>query len=190
MLLLRDGRETLGEAEEAALAITAERAALADGQRILELGCGWGSLTLFMAARYPNASIMAVSNSASQRRYIEDTARARGLSNVRVITCDMNSFLPEGPFDRVVSVEMFEHMSNWEALLARVRGALKPDGRLFIHVFSHGQRRTVSIIPIRRIGSGSTSSPAGSCPVTALSGSSRMSSRWSRNGAGAVPIIR
>ena len=131
------GRETLGEAEAAALAITVERAGLQDGQRILELGCGWGSLTLFMAARYPNASITAVSNSASQRRYIEETARARGLGNVRVITCDMNAFQPEGPFDRIVSVEMFEHMSNWEALLAKVRDALAPDGRLFIHVFSH-----------------------------------------------------
>ncbi|MBY0224858.1 MAG: cyclopropane-fatty-acyl-phospholipid synthase family protein [Hyphomicrobium sp.] len=131
------GNETLEEAEEAALTITADRAGLADGQRILELGCGWGSLTLFMAARYPNASITAVSNSASQRRYIEQTAQVRGLSNVRVITCDMNAFLPEGTFDRVVSVEMFEHMSNWDALLSKVRGALEPNGRLFIHVFSH-----------------------------------------------------
>jgi cyclopropane-fatty-acyl-phospholipid synthase len=131
------GNETLNEAEEAALTIMADRAGLADGQRILELGCGWGSLTLFMAARYPNASITAVSNSASQRRYIEQTARARGLSNVRVITCDMNAFLPDGAFDRVVSVEMFEHISNWDALLSKVRGALEPNGRLFIHVFSH-----------------------------------------------------
>ncbi len=131
------GNETLGEAENAALAITAERAGLADGQRILELGCGWGSLTLYMAARYPAAAITAVSNSASQRRYIEGQARARGLDNVRVVTCDMNAFSPDGPFDRVVSVEMFEHMSNWEALLAKVRGALGPQGRLFIHVFSH-----------------------------------------------------
>jgi cyclopropane-fatty-acyl-phospholipid synthase len=131
------GTETLAEAEEAALAITVDRATLADGQRILELGCGWGSLTLYMAARYPNAAITAVSNSAGQRRYIEDTARARGLLNVRVITCDMNAFQPEGRFDRIVSVEMFEHMSNWEALLAKVRGALELNGRLFMHVFSH-----------------------------------------------------
>lgn len=131
------GQETLAEAEAAALAITAERAQLEDGQRILELGCGWGSLTLFMAARYPHAYITAISNSSSQRRYIEQTARARGLSNVRVITCDMNAFQPESDFDRVVSVEMFEHMSNWDALLAKVRAALKPDGRLFMHVFSH-----------------------------------------------------
>jgi cyclopropane-fatty-acyl-phospholipid synthase len=131
------GRETLAEAEASALAITVERAGLADGQHILELGCGWGSLTLYMAARYPQASITAVSNSASQRHYIEETARARGLTNVRVITCDMNHFMPDGPFDRVVSIEMFEHMSNWEALLAKIRGALAPDGRVFIHVFSH-----------------------------------------------------
>jgi cyclopropane-fatty-acyl-phospholipid synthase len=131
------GKETLGEAEAAALAITAERAGLAGGQRILELGCGWGSLTLYMAERHPTASITAVSNSASQRRYIEETAAARGLGNVRVVTCDMNAFVPEGPFDRVVSVEMFEHMSNWEALLAKIRGALSPEGRLFVHVFAH-----------------------------------------------------
>lgn len=131
------GRESLAEAEEAALILTTERAGLADGQRILELGCGWGSLTLFMAARFPTASITAVSNSAGQGRYIEATARARGISNVRVITCDMNAYVPQETFDRVVSVEMFEHMSNWDALLSKVCSAMKPEGRLFVHVFSH-----------------------------------------------------
>ncbi len=132
-----NGTESLAEAEAAALAITAERAALSDGQRILELGCGWGSLTLYMAARYPNAEIIAVSNSIGQRRYIEETAVARGLLNIRVITCEMNVFQPEGRFDRIVSVEMFEHMSNWEALLFKVRGALAANGRFFMHVFAH-----------------------------------------------------
>lgn len=128
---------TLAEAESAALEITGRRARLADGQRILELGCGWGSLSLWMAARYPNARITAVSNSHGQRRYIEQTAAARGLGNLTVITADMNRFEPQGSYDRVVSVEMFEHISNWPALLSRVRAALAPDGLMLVHVFSH-----------------------------------------------------
>ena len=130
---------TIGEAEEAALAQTVEHAQLADGQDILELGCGWGSLSLYMAARYPNAKITAVSNSHSQRAHIEKLAAAQGSSNLTVITCDMNEFTTENRFDRVVSVEMFEHMSNWETLLARVKGWLKPDGFLFIHIFTHNR---------------------------------------------------
>lgn len=132
-----NGTETLAQAELRALEETVAHADLADGQRILELGCGWGSLTLFMAERYPNAQIVAVSNSAPQRRHIEEQAEARGLDNVRIVTADMNDFGPEGVFDRVVSVEMFEHMSNWKALLERVKGWLAPDGRLFLHVFTH-----------------------------------------------------
>lgn len=131
------GDETLAEAELLALRETAEHAALSDGQRILELGCGWGSLTLFMAEHYPNSKITAVSNSGSQRLHIEAEAKARSLSNVNVITADMNDFRPSGRFDRVVSVEMFEHMSNWPSLLKRIRPSLAPDGRVFIHVFSH-----------------------------------------------------
>ncbi len=133
------GHETLAEAEEHALEETIAHAALGDGQHILELGCGWGSLSLFMAERFPQARITAVSNSAPQRGYIEARARLKGLRNLRVITADMNSFTPEGLFDRVVSVEMFEHMANWRALLGRVRGWLKPQGRLFLHVFAHAQ---------------------------------------------------
>ncbi len=128
---------TLADAERAALAATVARARLRDGQSILELGCGWGSLSLFMAERFPLATILAVSNSKSQRAFIEDVARRRGLGNLRVVTADVNSFNPEGSFDRVVSVEMFEHMSNWRSLLARIRSWLKPDGLLFLHVFSH-----------------------------------------------------
>ncbi|MFD2501855.1 SAM-dependent methyltransferase [Rhizorhabdus histidinilytica] len=130
-------RTTIAEAEEAALAQTVEHADLKDGQEILELGCGWGSLSLYMAARYPNARITAVSNSHSQREHIEKLARAQGSTNLTVVTCDMNDFHAEGRFDRVVSVEMFEHMSNWRALLTRVKGWLKPDGLLFIHIFTH-----------------------------------------------------
>jgi cyclopropane-fatty-acyl-phospholipid synthase len=131
------GGETLAEAEIAALEQTVEHAALEDGQSILELGCGWGSLTLFMAERFPSARIVAVSNSAPQRLYIEAEAAARRLANIELITADMNEFGPARQFDRVVSVEMFEHMSNWRDLLARIRTWLKPEGKLFVHVFSH-----------------------------------------------------
>lgn len=129
--------DTLDAAEARALAETAVHADLRDGQDILELGCGWGSLSLWMAAQYPGARITAVSNSQPQRAYIEGEAARRGLGNLRIITADMNVFEPDATFDRVVSVEMFEHMSNWRDLLGRVRGWVRPDGRLFLHVFSH-----------------------------------------------------
>jgi len=135
--------DSLAAAEARALAQTCAHAALTDGQNILELGCGWGSLTLWMAERYPNARITAVSNSGSQRREIEATASARGLTNVRVLTADMNDFAPPpdaAPFDRIVSVEMFEHIANWGGLLTRARGWLAPQGRLFLHVFTHARR--------------------------------------------------
>jgi cyclopropane-fatty-acyl-phospholipid synthase len=129
--------DTLDQAEVNALRETCAHADLRDGQSILELGCGWGSLSLWMAAAFPNARITAVSNSAPQRAYIMRTACTRGLDNLTVITADMNHFDITERFDRVVSVEMFEHMANWEALLGRVRGWLRPDGRLFLHVFTH-----------------------------------------------------
>ena len=128
---------TLDEAEAAALSATCERARLADGQRILELGCGWGSLSLWMAERYPGSRITAVSNSGSQREWIESQARSRGLSNLHVITCDMNRFTTEERFDRIVSVEMFEHMRNWPELFGRVGSWLRDDGLFFMHVFVH-----------------------------------------------------
>lgn len=131
------GGETLAEAEEAAFAETCAHADLADGQRILELGCGWGSLSLWMAERYPAARIVAVSNSAGQRAFIEARAAERGLKNLRVITRDMNDFDIDEVFDRIVSVEMFEHMANWRALLEKARRWTAPGGRLFIHVFTH-----------------------------------------------------
>ena len=132
-----EGVADLGAAEQAALEATCERAGLADGQQVLELGCGWGSLTLFMAARYPASRIVAVSNSRSQRAYIEAEARRRGLANVRVLTEDMNVFHPRMEFDRVVSVEMFEHLRNWPAMFERVASWLRPDGHFFMHVFCH-----------------------------------------------------
>ena len=128
---------TLAQAEAAALASTCERAELADGQRVLELGCGWGSLTLWMAQRYRSSSITAISNSQSQRAHIEAEAQARGLTNVRVLTRDMNDFETAERYDRIVSVEMFEHLRNWPDAFARVASWLLPEGRFFMHVFAH-----------------------------------------------------
>ncbi len=128
-----DGVTELGAAEEAMLELTCERAQLKDGQDILELGCGWGSLSRFMARRFPNSRITGVSNSATQREFI----MARATPNLQVITADMNAFDPGRPFDRIVSVEMFEHMRNWPELLSRISTWMRDDGRLFIHVFCH-----------------------------------------------------
>jgi cyclopropane-fatty-acyl-phospholipid synthase len=128
---------TLQEAEEEALRQTVANADLQDGQSILELGCGWGSLCLWMARQFPHAQVTAVSNSHLQRRYIEDEAIARGLTNLSVVTSDMNLFAPATRFDRIVSVQMFEHVMNWRALLTQVRAWLAPEGRFFMHVFAH-----------------------------------------------------
>ena len=128
---------SLAQAEEAALAETARHAALADGQRILELGCGWGSFSLWMARHYPGARIVCVSNSRSQQAFIARRAQAEELRNLTAIAADINAFAPPGEFDRVVSIEMFEHMSNWAELLKRIISWLTPEGSLFIHVFSH-----------------------------------------------------
>ena len=134
------GDESLAQAEESMLALTAERARLADGCNILELGCGWGSLTLWMAEKFPGAHITAVSHSRTQREHITAEARRRGLGNVAVITCDMNEFdAGAGQFDRVVSVEMFEHMKNWPRLMANIARWLKPGGFFFAHVFVHAR---------------------------------------------------
>ncbi|CAN5670305.1 cyclopropane-fatty-acyl-phospholipid synthase family protein [soil metagenome] len=131
------GSETLDQAEAAMLALYGERAELADGQRILELGCGWGSLTLWMAERYPNATITGVSNSGGQRRHILDQAQARGLHNVEILTRDVNTLSLDLRYDRVVSIEMFEHVRNHAALLQRIAGWLEDDGKLFVHIFCH-----------------------------------------------------
>jgi cyclopropane-fatty-acyl-phospholipid synthase len=132
------GVTSLNDAEAEMLALTCRRARIADGEEILELGCGWGSLTLWMAERYPNARITAVSNSRTQKQFIEARAAARGLRNIQIITCDMNDLaLEQQRFDRVVSVEMFEHMRNYEQLLARIGSWMKPNGTLFVHIFTH-----------------------------------------------------
>ncbi|HET9621706.1 MAG TPA: cyclopropane-fatty-acyl-phospholipid synthase family protein [Kofleriaceae bacterium] len=132
------GVTTLGDAELAMLELYASRAQLADGQRILDLGCGWGSFSLWAAAKFPRAQITAVSNSHSQRAFITDEAAARGLANLTVRTADVRTLeLPAAAFDRVVSIEMFEHMRNYQTLLHRIAGWLAPGGALFVHVFAH-----------------------------------------------------
>jgi cyclopropane-fatty-acyl-phospholipid synthase len=131
------GVGTLDAAEEAMLALTAKRAELADGLDILDLGCGWGSLTLWAGAHFPHARIMAVSNSRPQGEFICTRAATRGLGQVETVTADMNDFAPGRTFDRIVSVEMFEHLRNWPVFLERAARWLKPGGKLFVHVFSH-----------------------------------------------------
>ncbi|HRJ73581.1 MAG TPA: cyclopropane-fatty-acyl-phospholipid synthase family protein [Terrimicrobiaceae bacterium] len=129
---------TFPQSEEIMLALTCERAELRDGMDILELGCGWGSLTLWMAEHYPNARITGVSNSRTQKEHILAEAAKRGLGNVRILTADMNEFQAEsGHYDRVVSVEMFEHMKNYRRLMGHVAAWLKPGGKLFVHIFTH-----------------------------------------------------
>lgn len=133
-----EGTESLAAAEDAMLALCDERADLADGQSILELGCGWGSWTLWMAEKYPHARIVAVSNSSGQRRFIEARCREKGLDNVRVITCDVNTLeLDAAQFDRCVSIEMFEHVRNYATLMRRIGDWLRPGGKLFVHLFAH-----------------------------------------------------
>ena len=121
------------------LALTCQRARLKDGESILELGCGWGSLSLFMAQRYPNSRIVAVSNSRTQKQFIDARARERGLANLEIVTCDINRLDLSGHklFDRVVSVEMFEHMRNYDTLLERVSSWMKTGATLFVHIFTH-----------------------------------------------------
>jgi cyclopropane-fatty-acyl-phospholipid synthase len=127
------GVADLGAAEVAMLELYAERAELRDGQHVLDLGCGWGSFSLWAAARYPNSQFLAVSNSTTQRAFIE----ARGLPNLTVRTADVRTLELESGFDRVVSIEMFEHMRNYEALFAKIARWLAPGGSLFCHVFAH-----------------------------------------------------
>lgn len=133
----QEGVDHLDEAEARMLTLTGQRAELGNGLNILELGCGWGSLSLWMAQSYPGSRILAVSNSKQQGAFIRGRARDRGLENLQVITADMNDFSIDRQFDRIVSVEMFEHMRNWPALLKRVGNWLTPDGKMFIHIFTH-----------------------------------------------------
>ena len=131
------GDECLDEAEENMLALYLQRGEFVDGQDILELGCGWGSITLYLAENLPNAHITGVSNSNSQRLYIMSEAKKRGLQNVNIITCDINDLSLEQKYDRVISIEMFEHVRNYQNLFNNIADWLKVDGKLFIHVFCH-----------------------------------------------------
>lgn len=129
--------KSLDEAEDLALSQTCDHAQLKDGQTVLELGCGWGSLSLWIAEHYPHSTITGVSNSNSQREYIMAQVKARGLNNLNIITADMNDFDAGAQFDHVVSVEMFEHMRNYQQLYAKVASWLKPEGLFFKHIFVH-----------------------------------------------------
>ncbi|MBS1526252.1 MAG: class I SAM-dependent methyltransferase [Bacteroidetes bacterium] len=133
----KDGVIDINISEDDMLELTCQRAGLQDGQQVLELGCGWGSLSLYMAAKYPGSNFKVVSNSSTQKQFIDDQARQRGIANLAVITADMNTFNTDEQFDRILSVEMFEHMRNWQLLTQKVASFLKPDGRVFIHIFTH-----------------------------------------------------
>ncbi|MEO8271231.1 MAG: cyclopropane-fatty-acyl-phospholipid synthase family protein, partial [Aureliella sp.] len=135
--LFLDSSTSLAEAEGNMLQLTCDRASIADGMQVLELGCGWGSLTLWIAEHFPNCAITAISNSNSQREFIQRRASELGYSNVRVITADMREFAPDQRFERIVSVEMFEHMRNYGLLFSRVGNWLTPEGKAFVHVFCH-----------------------------------------------------
>ncbi len=132
-----DQTKTLEDAEAAMLARYVERGEFANGQQILELGCGWGSLTLYLAKQFPDSQVTGVSNSHSQREFIEQQASERGLTNLRIITCDVNELTLDSQYDRIVSVEMFEHMRNYQRLLDKVGSWLRDDGKLLVHIFCH-----------------------------------------------------
>jgi len=133
----KDGVNSIDVSEEDMLNLTCERAELQNGQEVLELGCGWGSLSLFMAAKFPQSSFTVVSNSRTQKIYIDGQAQQRGIANLTVLTIDINNFSIDKTFDRVVSVEMFEHMRNYQKLMYKVASVLKPKGKLFVHIFTH-----------------------------------------------------
>ena len=135
--LWSDGIQSLYQAEESMLDLTCRRAGIQDGMNVLELGCGWGSLSLWIAENFPTAKITAVSNSNPQREFIMALCRDRGIGNIEVVTADINHYDTEKRFDRVVSVEMFEHMRNYELLLRKVASWMRPDAKLFVHIFCH-----------------------------------------------------
>lgn len=131
------GIASLDAAEVAMLALTCERAQVRDGMEVLELGCGWGALSLWIAEKYPRCRVLAMSNSSLQGDFIRELCRSRKIDNVEVVTADINTFETNRTFDRVISIEMFEHLRNWDLLLSRIAGWLKADGKLFIHMFTH-----------------------------------------------------
>ncbi len=135
--LWKKGVETLDDAEQKMLDLTFDRAQIENGMNVLELGCGWGSLTCYMAKKLPDSKIVAVSNSRDQRLFIENKCKQEQISNIKVITADMNDFTIADKFDRVISIEMFEHMRNYHKLLEKINSFLQPSGKLFVHIFTH-----------------------------------------------------
>jgi cyclopropane-fatty-acyl-phospholipid synthase len=133
----KEGVNDIDTSERDMLELTCQRAQLQNGQQVLELGCGWGSLSLFMSAKFPKSNFTVVSNSRTQKIFIDEQARQRNITNLTVVTSDMNTFTIAQKFDRVVSVEMFEHMRNYKKLLEKVAGFLNPEGKLFVHIFTH-----------------------------------------------------
>lgn len=133
----KEGVSDIDTSEKDMLELTCQRADLKDGQQVLELGCGWGSLSLFMAAKYPKSTFTVVSNSRTQKLHIDEQAKNRGIQNLTVITADINALTLDAAFDRIVSVEMFEHMRNYKLLMQKVANLLKPAGKLFVHIFTH-----------------------------------------------------
>jgi cyclopropane-fatty-acyl-phospholipid synthase len=133
----KPGVTDIDTSEADMLELTCQRAELSNGQQVLELGCGWGSLSLYMSAKFPDSTFTVVSNSRTQKAYIDQQAKERGIRNLTVVTADMNVFSIDQQFDRVVSVEMFEHMRNYQLLMEKVASLLKPNGKLFIHIFTH-----------------------------------------------------
>ena len=131
------GADTLDASEEAMLKLSCERAQLKDGQSVLDLGCGWGSVSLYVAEKFPNCKITGVSNSKTQKEYIDSVAKEKGFKNLTIITQDMNDFQIKEKFDRIISVEMLEHMKNYQKLFEKLSGFLKPEGLFFIHIFTH-----------------------------------------------------
>ena len=144
------GTHSLDESEIEMLNLSCERAELSDGQNILDLGCGWGSLTCHMAKAYPNSKITAVSNSKDQKLFIENKCKKEGYNNITVITADMNDFNIDAIYDRVISIEMFEHMRNYKKLLKKIASSLNNNGKLFIHIFSH----EILVYPFENAGAG------------------------------------
>ena len=161
-----EGTESLNDAEENMLALTCERARLLDGMEILELGCGWGSLTFWMGEHYPNSRVTVVSNSLPQGEFIRSEALKRGMGNITVITSDMNEFNINKQFDRIVSVEMFEHMRNYELLLRKISTWMKADGFLFIHIFCHREFAYFFETEGEETGWADIFLPVASCPLT------------------------
>ena len=134
---LFENENSLDDAERSMLDLYIERAEIKNGQEVLDLGCGWGSFSLYVAKKFPNVNITSISNSSDQISYIKNEAQKRGLLNIEAIRMDVNNLKLDNQFDRIISIEMFEHLRNYKLILNSLNELLKPDGRLFIHIFCH-----------------------------------------------------